>query len=84
MDIINVLSDKATKPLEKRAKMVEALDTCLMTITEIQALKNVLDDKKLTLVLEAMEDVTNKNPAVANTKWLLLAQDCVLSNSNNL
>ncbi len=50
----------------------------------IQALKGVLDDKKMALVLEAMEAVSNKNPAAANLEWLLFAQDFIMSEANSL
>ncbi|MCL2690837.1 MAG: hypothetical protein FWE56_01090 [Candidatus Bathyarchaeota archaeon] len=84
MDIINLLSNEAIKSLEKRQEITIAIQTQLITIKEIQTLKNILEDKKLVLVLEAMETVTNKNPEMANTDWLKFVQDLITSKSNNI
>ncbi len=84
MDIIQRLNNKGTKSVEKRAEIAEAIRKKLITIQEIQALKAILNDKKMALVLEAMEAVSNKNPEIADEEWLKLAQDFIPSQSNNI
>ncbi|MDR2720121.1 MAG: hypothetical protein LBC03_04900, partial [Nitrososphaerota archaeon] len=83
MDIVSLLNTDV-KSVEKRVKIVEAIQLKLVTIVEIQLLKNVVDDKKLALVLEAMEAVSNKNSAIATLEWLIFAQEFITSKSNNL
>jgi len=84
MDIISLLSNEAIKSLEKRQEIVIAIQTQLISIKEIQALKDMLEDKKLVLVLEAMETVTSKTPEMANVDWLKFVQDLISSKSNNI
>ena len=83
MDIACLL-DMDVKSVEKRVKIAEAIQLKLVTIAEIQLLKNVVDDKKLALVLEAMEAVSNKNSEIADLGWLIFAQELVTSKSNNI
>ena len=84
MNIIGILNNKNVKSLGKREAVVEAINTGLITIEEIQSFQNVLDDKKMALVLEAMETVTNKNPGEADLDWLKFAQGYITSESKNL
>ncbi len=84
MDIINLLDNRTRKSIEKRMEIVDAINAGLVTIEEIQSLKAVLDDKKMALVLESMEAVSNKNPEAADLRWLIFAQDFIASESNNL
>ena len=84
MDVARLLDDKATKPIEKRKKIAESIIMKILTIQEIQSLKNAFDDKKMTLILEAMEAVTVKNPEIADLDWLKFTQDFITSESNNI
>jgi hypothetical protein len=84
MDIISLLNNETMKALEKRQEIVKAIQTQLITIKEIQASKTVLDDKKLALVLEAMEAVSSKTPEIANLDWLKFAQEHITSKSNSI
>ncbi len=84
MDIINLLENRAVKPLAKRAEIAQAISIRQITIKDIQALKGVLNDKHMALVLESMEAVSGKTPAAANLEWLLFAQDFIPSKSNPL
>ncbi len=83
MDLLGLLNNKAVKSTEKRAEIAEALRARRVTIKEIQPLKAALDDKKIALVLEAMEAVSNKNPEIAELEWLHFARDFILSKSNS-
>jgi len=84
MDIISLLNNKASKSLEKRTEIIEAIKIGVITIQEIQSLKDVLDDKKMAVVFEAMEAVTAKNPGMADMDWLTFARDFITSKSNDL
>ncbi|MCL1857970.1 MAG: hypothetical protein FWF92_01895 [Oscillospiraceae bacterium] len=84
MNIISLLDNKNMKPLEKRVKIVEIIRMNFISIKEIKSLQDTIDDKKMALIFEAMEDVTNKNPEIANLDWLIFVQNFILSKSNNL
>jgi hypothetical protein len=84
MDIAGLLDNKALKPTRKREEIAEAIKTKLVTIKDFQSLKSSLDDKKMALILEAIEAVTGKNPETADLEWLKFAQDFITSQSNNL
>ena len=84
MDIIGILNNRNIKPLGKREAVIEAINTGVIAIEDIQSFQNVLDDKKMTLVLEAMEAITNKNPNTADLEWLTFVQGYIISESNNL
>ena len=79
-----MLNNKDIKPLEKRYEIAEAINMGVITINEIRSFQNVLDDKKMALVLEAMEAVTGKNPGAADLDWLIFLQDFITAESNNL
>ena len=84
MDIINLLNDKSKKSVTKRAEISETIRIGAVTIQDIKSHSDVLDDKKLALVFEAMESVTAKNPELADLEWLVFVQEFITSESNNL
>ena len=84
MDIADLLRNKEMKSIEKRAEIVEGIKTKLIGIQDILQLKDVLDDKKMAVVFEAMEAVTAKEAGLADKGWLLFAQDYITSESNSL
>jgi len=84
MSIVSLLDNKNMKPLEKRMEIVEIIRMNFISIKEIKSLQDTIDDKKMALIFEAMEDVTNKNPEIANLDWLIFVQNFILSKSNNL
>ena len=84
MDIINLLESNSYTAIEKRRRIENAIKTKDITIKEIQSTKSVIDDKRMAIVLEAMEQVMQKNPELASVEWLKFVQEFILSNSNNL
>ena len=82
MDIIKLLADKVKKPTEKRAELVGAINEGTFTVDSIAAVKDGIDEKGTGLILEAMEAVTNGNPAAADLKWLNFAE-VYISSANN-
>ena len=83
MDIIKLLADKTKKPLERRMEIEELLKGGFLTIDNLAAMKDGLDEKSAGLLLEAMEAVTNNNPAIANKKWLSFAEPYITSKNNS-
>ena len=84
MDIISLLENKAIKPLEKRIEIEEAIRLGILPIQEIQSLMDLIDDKKMALVFEAMEAITAKKPEMAGLEWLNFVQEYISSKSNDL
>jgi len=84
MDIVSLLGSKTMKALEKMGTTADAIRRGLLTIQEIQALKDVLADKKMAWVLEAMEANTRIRPQIADLDWLTFTQEYLSSNANNL
>jgi hypothetical protein len=84
MDIISLLNSKNLASIERREEIAQAIRLKIISIQELQPLKAILDDKKMALVLEAMEEVTEKNPEIADIKWLEFAQGFIAAKSNSL
>ena len=84
MDIINLLDSNSFTSIEKRKRIEEAIRTKNITMKQIQLTKNVIDDKKMAIVLEAIEQVTQKSPEVSSIEWLDFVQEFISSKSNNL
>jgi len=84
MDITNLLNNKSIKPIAKRTEISEAIRIGAISIREIKSLSEILDDKKLALIFEAMESVTAMNPELAYLDWLLFTQEFITSESNSL
>lgn len=84
MDIMNILSQKNMKALEKRTEIVEALKSSVLTINDIGEHSKNLDDKKITIILEAMEEITRNKPDFATLDWLLFSEQYIDAQSNSL
>ena len=84
MDIISLLDSRHLKPIEKRADIAQAIKMGTFTIKDILSLKDAVDDKKMALIFEAMEEITTKDPQAADVDWLTFAQEFISSKSDNL
>ncbi|MCL2289003.1 MAG: hypothetical protein FWC33_07540 [Candidatus Bathyarchaeota archaeon] len=85
MNIVELLANSAdVKPVEKREVIAKAIQMKSVTIVDIQTARNVLNDKNLAIVFEAMEAVSGKYPELADLGWLIFVQGFVLSKSNSL
>jgi hypothetical protein len=72
------------KALEKRAEIVEAIKAGILTIKDIGEVSKSLDDKKIAIILEAMEEITRSQPDVATLDWLLFSEQYIDAQSNSL
>ncbi len=84
MDLANILCTKELKAVERRLKIAEALRMGTISIEEIIKIASDSDDKSIATVLEAMEEVTGKDPNIATIEWLQFAETHIDSKSNNL
>lgn len=83
MDLNALLNDQSVKPVAKREALAAALEAKTITMQDIQALGS-LDDRKTSVILEAMEAVTRSAPALAGLSWLEFAQQHITAGANSL
>lgn len=84
MNFISLLSDKSLGRADKRETIVNALKEKVIAFNDLQPYLSELDDKQITLIVEAMEAITRKNPEMADREWLEFAVQCMDSRSNSL
>jgi len=83
MDIRALLNDKTKKAIEKRELLAQALRDGEISVVDFLLLGR-LDDKSQGVVLEAMESVTGKQPALAGEDWLDYAVGFIDADANSL
>jgi len=82
MDIVQLLADQSLKAIQKREQIAGALEHNQITAGELNTY--AIDDKGTGIILEAMEAVSRKNPALADADWLNYAGSHILSTANAL
>ena len=82
MDIKELLSDKTKKPIEKRKEIANAILSKAVSIQDLMTLK--IEDKKLALIFEAIEELSSKAPEMTDKNWLRFAESHLLSQDNNI
>jgi len=82
MNIIEVLADKSTKPLEKRNAIADAIFNGIIKIQDLAALG--IENKKLALVFEAIEELSSKHTDMTDLHWLRFAEKHLQSQDNNI
>lgn len=73
MDVLSILHNQDTKPLEKRAQLAEALMNGGLLQEDISTAAPGLNLRQATLVLEALEEATRRRPDIASFKTLAFA-----------
>ncbi|MFP3154650.1 hypothetical protein LQZ18_09530 [Lachnospiraceae bacterium ZAX-1] len=82
MDITLLLEDKSIKLSEKREQIANAVSTKAITVKEIKTC--CFDEKKIGVILEAIESASRSNPSIADIEWLNYVELYILSSSNSL
>jgi len=80
MNITDLLSDKKLKSVEKRKSIVSLLLSGELTIAKLPK----LNDKQTGIVLEAMEEISQKDSEIIDESWLKFAENHVNSEDNTL
>jgi len=80
MNITDLLSDKNLKSVEKRKLIVSLLVSGELTIAKLPK----LNDKQTGIVLEAMEEISQKDSEIIDENWLKFAENHVDSEDNTL
>ena len=82
MNVNQLLMDKSIKAIQKREQLSSAIENKIITVGEIKA--TVTDDKGVGIILEAMEEVSRKNPEASDVEWLNYACAHILSDTNTV
>ncbi len=84
MDMLSIFNDKTSKAVEKRKSIQGLLLNGSISSSELTDLCDTVNEKQLSIVLEAIEAVTNKNPACGKPEWLELAEKHIGSHNHTI
>lgn len=83
MTIIEIINDKSLKRLEKRKAVVTAIVSKEVDCSTILETCRSLSEKKCSLLLEAIEEVSRSKEYTLDADYLDLAQKYILSSDNS-
>lgn len=78
-----ILNDKSIKRLEKRSKIVNFIINNEFSTLNFAEFPNNFNDKQISIILEAIEEITNKNIIQLNSAFLHFGESCILSKDNS-
>lgn len=81
MDIIKLLNNKSLKSTEKRAIIVEGLVKDEISLDQLVNNCKSLNEKQIAIILEAIEEITNKNIKQLDSAYLSFAEQFILSDN---
>lgn len=79
MTIKQIIDDKAVKRLEKRNVLVEGIINGNFDFSAVSAACSLLPEKKISLLLEAIEEVSRSKEFVLEEAYLKLSESYILS-----
>lgn len=79
MTIKQIIDDKAVKRLEKRNVLVEGIINGTFDFSAVSAACSLLPEKKVSLMLEAIEEVSRSKEFVLEEDYLKLSESYILS-----
>lgn len=83
MDILEILNNKSLKAIEKRTQIINALEKNMDSLKEVTIICNSLNDKQIAIILEAIEEITNKELIQVDVDYLIFAEGYILSDNNS-
>lgn len=83
MIIIDIINDKSLKRLEKREVIVESIINRKVDFSTISEVCEILPEKKVSLLLEAIEEVSRSKEFILEADYLDLAEKYILSSDNS-
>lgn len=81
MNLYDVLNDHSIKSKAKRKKIVDAIIGGDLTLDGIVKLIGSLNDEQLTIILEALEEITRKGLKKLEPNYLVIAEQYISSGS---
>lgn len=82
-DLNIILNDMNIKKIQARNMIVEAITKGVLSFEEIEEEARTLKDKKVSTILEAIEEVSNKSLIDLDVKYLDLAKRYINSEDNS-
>lgn len=83
-DLMIVMGDKSLKGIARRALIIKCIEQGELPFTVIEQCAESLSDKDLSVILEAMEELSRGSSVVPTLSWLYLAEKHINSPSNSL
>lgn len=83
MNLIEILNDKSLKGTEKRSKVISGIVENNLSLNEIDSVSNSLNDKQIAVILEAIEEITNKKLKQLDSSYIEFVEKFILSENNS-
>ena len=83
MSIVELLKDKSHKGTERRQAVVNMIVARELTVNEVAAIATTIGEKQIATVLEAVEEVSNKQLCPLESAWLQWAEPYISSENNS-
>lgn len=83
MKLIYILSDKSIKKIDARIMIIEGILNGTITIEEIVSASQELKDNKISTILEAIEEISNKGLMSLSLDYLEFAKKYISSKDNS-
>ena len=83
MRLADIFKDKSIKKIDARAMIIDGILRGDYTIEEIESISNELKDNKISTILEAIEEISNKELIALSLKYLEFAKKYISSKDNS-
>ena len=83
MNIIELLKDKSLKGIERRQAVVNMIVAGELSVDDMAAIASTIGEKQVATVLEAVEEVSNKQLRPLEAAWLQWAGQYLSSENNS-
>lgn len=83
MSIVEILGNKSLKATEKRAQIISVLYEENLSLNELVTICNSLNDKQIAIILEAIEEITNKKIKQLDSAYIDFVEKYILSDNNS-
>lgn len=83
MNIIELLKDKSLKGTERRQAVVNMIVAGELSVEEVAAKATTIGEKQVATVLEAVEEVSNKQLRPLESAWMQWGEPYISSENNS-
>lgn len=83
MNLYDIITDKNLKGVNKRTKVIEYIVSNNVKIDEIESVCSKINLKQTAVILEAIEEITNKNIMELDIEYLHFAERYIISENNS-
>ncbi|MGG0643780.1 HEAT repeat domain-containing protein [Sporosarcina gallistercoris] len=83
MNIVELVNNKSLKAMEKRIQIIEILLEDNLSLQELITICDSLKDKQIAIILEAIEEITNKKMKQLDPAYIDFVEKYILSDNNS-